>query len=452
MLTGQLAIEVVLRDVRDEVKANAERRKALDIETILDRLPHADAGFRASVHARHGRLLAGTRVELLKELDAWASSSGSQPAIPPFFVLRSGAGTGKSTVAFEVARRAEESGRLGASFFFMRGSALLSTTDVFFPTLARQLITNVPALQASAGPVIQNHLKHGTRQNMDQQAKDLFAGLLSALPADHPPLVIVIDAVDECTESAQDLVLRMLFLIMESLTALSCSIRVFITSRPEVHIEDAFHSVRFTASAQTFRLQDIPKPVIDADIRLFFTTAIEELPPTSAKPLWTSYPDAPDDLTDVASGLFIFATTAMEFLRQYRRADIVRGMSQLIETRRDTSRAALQRLDDLYTIVLSSAFPPDVINTHRTNIHIILGCLAVLQDHVSPRSLAMLTATSLDHDVLPVVDRLGAVITFDPENPDAALRPLHASFGEFLVDSSRCTNPEFYVNPASHHS
>ncbi|EJD39559.1 hypothetical protein AURDEDRAFT_171367 [Auricularia subglabra TFB-10046 SS5] len=452
MLTGQLAIELVLRNLVAQIEANNERQAAAELASALDKLPYADASYRASVHARHGRLLAGTRVQLLADLDGWAAGATGEPQSCPFYVLTGGAGTGKSTIAYEVASRAEKAGRLGASFFFMRGAALLSSTDVFFPTISRQLIANIPELHGVAVPAIHDHLKHGSRQNMDQQAKDLFTGLLSGLSSHRDPIILVIDAVDECTESAQDLVPRMLFLIVDALSVITCPVRVFVTSRPEVHVEDAFQSIRFVSHAQKFILHKVPRPVVDSDIRFYFQTALAELPEASRSPLLLSYPDASEDLTDLASGLFIYAATAIEFLRQYRRSDIVRAMDLLIATRLDTTRAALARLDDLYTIVLSAAFPRDVLSIKKADIRTVLGCVVALQDHISPRTLAALTGLSLENVLLPVVDRLGAVLNFDPNDADVAMRPLHASFAEFLVDPLRCIDQNFHIDPTSQHA
>ncbi|EJD48031.1 hypothetical protein AURDEDRAFT_31526, partial [Auricularia subglabra TFB-10046 SS5] len=413
------------------------------------KLPQANnAGYRGSVHARHGRLLAGTRKEILADIQSWASSTGgsAEQREYPFFILSGGAGTGKSTIAFEVARRADEAGQLGASFFFARGAGHLCTTDLFFPTVAQQLIANLPALRATALPVLDGHLKHGTLQNMDAQAGDLFVGLLSRLPPTHHPVVLVVDAVDECTQAAQDMVCRMLFLMLDGLSDIACPVRVFVTSRPEIHIQDAFESAKFMSGAKNFRLHDhVPKDTIDADIRFYFQHALSEFSEASRSALFMHYPDTLKDLTELTSGLFIYASTAVEFLKLHRRAEILRGMEQLLATRAGSPRAALSRLDQLYAIVLATSFPPEILEGRRNGIRAILGCIAVLQDQISPDALAVLTGMQPESDLLPVLDRLQAVLSFDTHDSSAAIRPLHASFAEFLVDPARCINADFFV-------
>lgn len=471
-MRGQLAIEVALQGVVKEMKANAERLRAqerqrtdagerrclarnrahniAELDAVLRRLPQADADFRASIHARHGGLLAGTRVQILHDLADWIDASSDLS----FYILSGAAGTGKSTIAFEVAKRAEQSGQLGASFFFMRGSEALSTTAHVLPTIIHQLIAHVPSLRTAALPVLCAHLAYGERQNMDHQVRDLFVGLLSTLPADHPPIVIVIDALDECTEEAQELVPRMLFLMMDALTGIACPVRVLVTSRPEMYIEDAFQSAKLLHKSQRFRLHEVPRPVIDSDIRFYFDTALALFPETSRSVLFLLYPDAVEDLTALAAGLFIYATTAVEYLKLFSRSDISRGLELLMATGLSASPTSFKRLNNLYTVVLSSAFPDDFLALPGKLEHVraVLGCIAVLQDHVAPRALATLWDMRLHDDVLPVLDRMGAVISFAADDPDAPIRPLHASFGEFLVDASRCTDPKFFVDSDSRHS
>ncbi|EJD38996.1 hypothetical protein AURDEDRAFT_187580 [Auricularia subglabra TFB-10046 SS5] len=455
MITANIAMEIVLQEIASEVRASAERRKIEELRSAIEKLnPVLDASYRSSIHARHGRLLDGTRVDLLRDLTDWAQclrpAESEETEDKPFFVLHGGAGTGKSTVAYEFAQREEAAGRLGASFFFMRGSDSLSSTVRFFPTLAAQLINHIPELRATALPLLNEHLGHGGSQNMDVQGKDLFKGLLSGLPSDRdPPIVIVVDAVDECTESSQDLVPRMLYLMKDALSSISCRVRVFVTSRPEVHITDAFQSPRFATGLEKVRLQDIPPSVVDADIRLFFShTLRNDISDGARLAIGPQLPGVVEELTELASGLFIYASTAMHFLKGFRRAEIFEGLTLL----RATGAGRLGRLDALYTTVLSAALTPDLLARKERDVRVILGCIVVLRDHVSPNTLARFLGLRLDLAVLPILDRLQAIISFEPNDPDVPIRPLHASFGEFLVDPARCSNAAFLVDPSRQHA
>jgi hypothetical protein len=57
------------------------------------------------------------------------------------------AGTGKSTIAQTIAQRYYKEGRLGASFFFLKGGGDVSHAGKFFTSIAVQLANNILSLQ-----------------------------------------------------------------------------------------------------------------------------------------------------------------------------------------------------------------------------------------------------------------------------------------------------------------
>jgi len=67
------------------------------------------------------------------------------------------AGTGKSTIARTIARRYNEQGRLGASFFFSRGGGDVNHAGKFFATIAVQLANNLDALKSYICESIEKH-------------------------------------------------------------------------------------------------------------------------------------------------------------------------------------------------------------------------------------------------------------------------------------------------------
>jgi archaellum biogenesis ATPase FlaH len=78
------------------------------------------------------------------------------------------------------------------------------------------------------------------------------------------PLVLVIDALDECAnpEEVQQL--------SNSLLSVSkdLPVKIFLTSRPERHIVDNFESLQ-SESHLILRLHDIEQDLVEADISLF---------------------------------------------------------------------------------------------------------------------------------------------------------------------------------------
>ncbi|PCH37168.1 hypothetical protein WOLCODRAFT_157872 [Wolfiporia cocos MD-104 SS10] len=123
--------DIALNGIADTTHAIDDMTQEIDetmydqeIVTALDSLPHRnEAEYHSPINESKSGYLLETRLDLLSQLEHWATAEG-QPCIP---ILSSAAGTGKLTVAFEFAKRLESTGRLGASFFFVRAGALTCT-------------------------------------------------------------------------------------------------------------------------------------------------------------------------------------------------------------------------------------------------------------------------------------------------------------------------------------
>ncbi|KAJ7186065.1 hypothetical protein C8R46DRAFT_861788, partial [Mycena filopes] len=89
----------------------------------------------------------GTRKAVLDDLHVWSQDDRSVASV---LWLHGSAGMGKSAIAQDFASRCQETGILGASFFFKRGSPDHGTWKGLFPTLAYQLATSFSQLQ---GPI-----------------------------------------------------------------------------------------------------------------------------------------------------------------------------------------------------------------------------------------------------------------------------------------------------------
>ena len=83
------------------------------------------------------RCLPGTRVQFLDYIIKWAKDRESEHGL----VLLGQAGTGKSSIAHEVARHFENNG-LGSYFTFLRKEGSKDEAYKLFTTLARDLSDN----------------------------------------------------------------------------------------------------------------------------------------------------------------------------------------------------------------------------------------------------------------------------------------------------------------------
>ena len=86
--------------------------------------------------------LEGTREEIIGRIVQWIEGN------KPICWLNGAAGAGKSTISRTVANICEQSNRLGASFFFLRGVGRRSTITHLISTLAYNLAFSVPDTKA----------------------------------------------------------------------------------------------------------------------------------------------------------------------------------------------------------------------------------------------------------------------------------------------------------------
>ncbi|AEO53136.1 hypothetical protein MYCTH_2294086, partial [Thermothelomyces thermophilus ATCC 42464] len=138
------------------------------------------------------------------------------------------AGTGKSTIALTIAREYSDKKRLGASFF-SRGGGDLASTRKFAATVAVQLAETSPELcRHIADAAASSRRIHGLGL-YDQWEKLVLQPLAQldreALPH---PLVVVVDALDECDNN--DDVSLLIRCLAAAVTVEHVNLKVFVTT------------------------------------------------------------------------------------------------------------------------------------------------------------------------------------------------------------------------------
>ncbi|KAM5544468.1 hypothetical protein V8D89_002128 [Ganoderma adspersum] len=450
VLQNLAEVENKVEEVKQVVEKSAAVQEAGIDDKVLEDLPHADASYRASVNTLKGNFLPGTRSELFLELDAWVEGR-TELSSKRICVLTGGVGTGKSTIASEFARRLDDCGTYGASFFFVRGVAELSSTRVFFPTLAYQLAHAQDALWKPIVNAAREHLKRGKHQQMKYEGTNLVEKPVSQIDSEHPAVFLVVDAVDECTDHTAELVPKLLRILVSCVQHAPFPLRVFLTSRPEHVVEHTLF--KNSGDVHKISLHNLPPESVTRDISLFLRDRLSQS--ASGEALLNKQPDLVDRLAQRADGLFVYARTAMDFLDSYP-DHFEERLDQLLDDGSSVPDVPLGPLDDLYLTVLETAFPPVHMGRQsalRARVGAMLGCIALLQDHLSPRALEALTSANIPcADAVSVLYQLRAVVLFDREKTDEAFRPMHASFPQFLVDPVRCTNPLYLVDARRLHA
>jgi hypothetical protein len=322
----------------------ASAKKIEDVAQSIDlkELPIAEgAEFGTYMDQHEDECLLGTREDLLEKIEDWATL----PEGKCIFWLNGLAGTGKSTISRTVAKRFQQRKLLGGSFFFKRGEGDRGNTARFFPTIARQLFNKVPELR----PAILQAIKDNQGISMKpykEQFEQLIYEPLSLVQLQGYPLVIVVDALDECEgENDIQIILQQLPRAHE---ARSGSLRFFITSRPELPIRLGFQAAE--NKYQDLVLHEIPAPVIERDISLFLENKLVKI--REQRALCPNWPEEANSRTLLAMSipLFIFAATICHLFEDYS-LDPEQCLTEILQYENDESKLERTYLPVLNRVV-----------------------------------------------------------------------------------------------------
>ncbi|KAI9035569.1 uncharacterized protein KD926_003229 [Aspergillus affinis] len=311
---------------------------ALDIRSMaqivdLKELPVAEgAEFGTYMDQHEDECLPGTREELLRNIDEWAIS----PESKCIFWLNGSAGTGKSTISRTVAKSFGKRGLLGASFFFKRGEGDRSNATRFFPTITRQLFIQIPEIQPVTMHVLKDDLRISAKSLKEQFDKLVLQPLLSFEESNFPTrtVVITIDALDECENDNDIHVILQLLPQLKQVRLVH--LRIFVTSRPELPIRLGFQD-EVGDDHQDFILQQIPEPIIQHDISLFFKHKLLRIQKKRSLQQDWSGDSKTQALIKMSVPLFIFAATICCILLDYQ-WDPEDSLKEILIHQTDTSK------------------------------------------------------------------------------------------------------------------
>ena len=363
----------------------------------------------------------------------------NNPASERGLILFGQAGTGKSSIAHEIARLFDKMHRLASSFIFIRREQSVRKAYHLFTTLARDLADHYPSYKIALGNVIKDNtaLRVGTR-DYDTLFESLILEPLEGLHI-VGPILVVIDALDESGDTASRIGLHTF--LAKNLKRLPSNFRVIITSRPEHAIVSAL------VEAQSVKIISMGDTELAAkthvDILAFFQ---QNLPSNQFRKYV-------EPLARKAEGLFQWAAVASQFILDpparfdYNEETCIK---HLLEP--NTIRHGQDLLDELYKEVLEGYFKDkeardlfrSVVGQLITSMEPLTICsLVTLRQHASHNRRSDAAVTGL-------LDRLGSLIS-NVNSPDKNLPiiPLHTSFRDFLTNEDR--SADYYVGVRDAH-
>lgn len=425
----------------------------IDQKTVLNTLPIAEgASFDSRDEEHNPTCLPETRVSLLSHISKWADD----PHAADIFWLNGVAGVGKSTISRTIARNFSQSGYLGASFFFKRGEADRGNLSKFFTTIASQLVRIEPSLAPHIKEAIDDDPMIFGKASREQFEK-LIMRPLSEIVQEHRktvPVVIVIDALDECERDAD---IKFLIDALSRATSMqSLGLRIFVTSRPELPIRLGFDAL---GTYQQLILHKLPPPVIENDICVFLQHELaiirrdyNQSVSNKQRQLPIDWPGEGDIqiLVRKAAPLFIFAATICRFLADRRCGHPNELLREVLDFKTDRQE---EKLDATYLPVLNkmvAGLSADQQERVVQRFHQIVGSIVILFSPLTNCALSKILGISED-DVDNQLSMLHSVLNV-PTSVDAPVRLLHLSFRDFLLDPRKRGVNMFWMDEKHLHS
>jgi NACHT domain len=372
------------------------------------------------------RCLEGTRHDFLEYIFKWVKNPKSERTL----VILGQAGTGKSSIAHEVARQFKKT-CLGSYFAFRRGEGSKGKAYQLFTTLACDLSDHNPAFKLALGKAIKENSSLRNTRDYSTLFECLLLEPLKDLKFDDP-ILIVIDALDESGDSINKRGLHTF--LARCLSGLPPNFRILITSRPENGIEPTFTNA---LSVRTLSINDAKLAKTEQDIGVYLRS---ELP-------LAVFEDHGVKLTEAAEGVFQWAAVACGFINSSARLGL--SKTQCVERVLGHARGQTGQgpLDDLYEEVLKKYFEsPEAHGIFRS----VMGQLLAAIQPFSIESLITLRhyASKDDPDdselVLGILSYLGSLLSnVTSSDRTQPIVPLHTSFYDFLTNKK---SGVFYVD------
>jgi NACHT domain len=377
----------------------------------------------------------GTRVKILKDITKWANDRSS--ASPRVFWLTGQAGSGKTTIAYTIAKRFEESGDanqhtiLGGNFLCSRQFQETQAQTRIIPTIAYQLAhkckSYADALHVTDKFDAINH-------DVASQMKDLLIGPWqlseAARHAELPPYLIVIDALDEIKGDRGSAFLYNLLIAIDENDLRG--LKILVTSRSDPKVAALCKSF---ASEAICRLQDAPIEEAKSDIEAYLKTQLPEL---AGSPEFA-------EIGQRADGLFIYAATVVKYLTPHNSITVGEQtemlndfLSKSYEPASSSDATGTSLVDELYQHIMYDAFSnfKGKILARRLRTLYSFLCTA---ERTSASIVAALVLNGDDGTARAVLRDLHAVLY----TQDDQVFWYHSSFPDFIFNQERST---FHIN------
>ncbi|KIN96301.1 hypothetical protein M404DRAFT_1006811 [Pisolithus tinctorius Marx 270] len=380
--------------------------------------------------------LDGTRTEILQEITRWATDLDVNA--PRILWLHGQAGRGKSAIAHTVALWIKDVGGLGSCFCFSRDRQAEHREHKIFATVARGLADRDPAFRRALADAVSRDYDLKTTSDVTQQWQQLVLGPLSKV---HGLIVgnvvVVIDALDE---SGPEISRRHILSLLTSTEAahLPANFRILLTSRSLPDIERALGACQHVKATS---LDNVSAELTERDIRLYVFKQLGDLREIGDTEVRT--------IVQKSDGLFEWARLACEFVKPNRPGRTVMERFDEVAFLRSGGGGVL--LDAMYKTILADTIPDD--DTTLARFHSVMGQIMSTFEPLRMDALNKIRAQFPNEkdrfDVIVILEFMSPLLGGIADRT-CLVRPLHASFHDFLSDPAR--SGIYFVGASDMHS
>lgn len=372
----------------------------------------------------------GTREEVLKGILSWCRDASL--GIPAVYWLSGMAGTGKSTISYTICEQLADDGsasRLAASFFCSRQIEAGRKRRNIIPTIVHELALELPRFRRALldskvdanPPPLKNQLDTLIVRPWDASIRDR-KGL--------PPLVVVIDALDELENDDGSHFLEELMQTIGKHQDHLQGLKFFVTSRRDPRIVEVGKSL---PPGVVYRLEELPPATAEHDIDIYLRGSLPQLDHTQLHVL-----------AQQASGLFIYAATAVRFIipasQRTPSIDLQKDrLQQLLNAWPDESRRGVDGLpvDRLYDDILKAYF----MNIPKFDQEIAVSVLHIVLCAEEPIRVSDIVEllNEPDRPTIGIEDAMNTILSLHSVLYilDDRVYSYHKSFADFIFEPTR---------------
>ena len=377
------------------------------------------------------KCLDGTRTQVLNEIVDWIDST--DVTAPRIFWLHGQAGKGKSAIAHSIALYAQNLGMLGSCFCFTRVRQHEGLHTRLFPTIARDLADRDLRLRVLLAKVITNNHSLTDTKDVAEQWERFIVEPLSRLEGSLTGnVVVVIDALDESgAEATRSSILEAFAGNDRNLPG---NLRILLTSRPVVDISDAL------GAARHIHVRSLDDTDAGHDILLYVSDRLRHLGDTFSD----------EDLRELAArsgGVFEWARLACDFVSHRLRVIAKKRFEEIVSLSRGDG---MSLLDEAYIIFLKELVQghPDLLVVFHSVMRQILWLKTPLSTSALDFMRQRFPGKHSHYSVRDILNMMASLLSGTNET-STPIRPLHASFYDFLLDERR--SGEFFIEQRDVH-